>query len=156
MKSPMTPKEAEKHLMHLCSRSEKCLYDVKQKLKTWGLDASFEHISETLLKEKFIDELRYSRSVVNDKIRFAKWGRIKVRYNLRMKGIAENDISEAINNFSEDEYRAIIRKELLKKNKSIKEANPIKRKLKLMIFAKQRGYEPELFQAISKDFLHGE
>lgn len=42
-------------------------------------------IIDRLVVEKFIDEERYCRAFVNDKFRFAKWGKMKITQALYMK-----------------------------------------------------------------------
>lgn len=67
---------------------ERCIQDVQKKIDAAGLppDAS-ERIIARLLKERFIDESRYTRFFVNDKLRFNKWGRVKIGYELYKKNI---------------------------------------------------------------------
>ena len=69
-----------------CSTAERCIQDVQKKIDAAGLppDAS-ERIIARLLKERFIDESRYTRFFVNDKLRFNKWGRVKIGYELYKK-----------------------------------------------------------------------
>lgn len=50
----------------------------KDRCRRTSPDAS-ERIIARLLKERFIDESRYTRFFVNDKLRFNKWGRDKNR-----------------------------------------------------------------------------
>ena len=71
-----------------CSAAERCIQDVQKKIDAAGLppDAS-ERIIARLLKERFIDESRYTRFFVNDKLRFNKWGRVKIGYELYKKNI---------------------------------------------------------------------
>ena len=71
-----------------CSTAERCIQDVQKKIDAAGLppDAS-ERIIARLLKERFIDESRFTRFFVNDKLRFNKWGRVKIGYELYKKNI---------------------------------------------------------------------
>ena len=85
--------KTEAELLHLCaaycSAAERCIHDVKKKLD--AADASpevKERIIRRLVEEKFIDETRFCRSFVNDKLRFNKWGRIKIDFELRNRGIS--------------------------------------------------------------------
>ena len=70
-------KEALLRLMKLCSRSEKSTYEIKMKLKNWGLETHAKEIIDQLQKENFLDDSRYARAFVHDKILLNKWGRIK-------------------------------------------------------------------------------
>ncbi len=149
----ITKEEALERLMHLCSRSEKCLYDIRNKLHTWNLIEAYDEITNSLLNNNFINEERYSNSFVNDKIKYSKWGKIKVSYHLRMKGIDESFINRAINNYPEEDYINIVHSELKKKSKSIKitpEENTTW--TKLYRFAAQRGYESEIVKTFISEF----
>ncbi|MBU0765244.1 MAG: recombination regulator RecX, partial [Bacteroidetes bacterium] len=109
-------KSALNSARNLCSRSEKCKSEIRQKLVEWGIP---EEKTETLLvqleKEEFIDELRYARAYANDKFRFGKWGKIKISYALRQKRIPEPVISDAVENINAEEYSRVLKEELQKK-----------------------------------------
>ena len=90
--------EALARAMALCSRSEKSASDIDRLLMGWGIDSAEtrEKIVSQLRSEKFINDARYAGSFTRDKYRFNRWGRIKIRAMLRSKGIAENDIENAL------------------------------------------------------------
>lgn len=102
-----------------CSAAERCIQDVQKKIDAAGLppDAS-ERIIARLLKERFIDESRYTRFFVNDKLRFNKWGRVKIGYELYKKNIPSPIREESLAAIDEGEYRSILL-DLLKKQKEI-------------------------------------
>ncbi len=154
MKKPISDTEALARLQHLCSKSEKCRQDVRDKLKQWAYQGDFETIVDRLSDEKFVDDTRFSESYVRDKIRFSAWGKNKIRYHLRGKRISDETIEMALNSISEDDYRSIVQKELEKKTKSIKEQDPIKTKQKLLAFAAQRGYEADLIYNLVDSILN--
>jgi regulatory protein len=136
--------EALDRLMNLCSRTEKSSSDIRKKLHEWGLDEETEKIIDALTKDKYIDDTRYARAFVIDKIRFNKWGVIKVRYLLRSKQISSADITAALSSVDPEEYRRIVFDELTKKRKSLQTGHSYKLKAKLHAFANQRGYETVL------------
>ena len=110
----------------------------------WNLTEEFENISQKLLAENFINESRYALSFANDKIKFSKWGKLKVMYNLRMKGIDDSQIEAAVKEYPQNDYMDMIKKELAKKVKLLKENDKYKRLQKVTAFAAQRGYEHDL------------
>ena len=80
-----------------CSKAEHCTSEVVTKLKSWNInERQIAEIVARLCKEKYINDLRYSRCYVKDKFRYNHWGRIKIAQTLRFKNINENDIKEAI------------------------------------------------------------
>jgi regulatory protein len=149
--SRISKEEALERLMYSCSRRELCLFDVRRKLMEWQLVESYDDIAELLLTDNFINEERYANSFVNDKIKYSKWGKLKVKYSLVRKGICEQIIYKALSDFPDEDYRQMIHVEIAKKNKTISETNQNKRKQKLIAFAKQRGYEPDTIYEIIND-----
>ena len=140
----LTYKEALAKATDLCSRSEKCSYDLELKCREWQLSGEeTSRLFAYLLQEKFIDHQRYATSFVNDKFRFNKWGRIKLAYALRQKQIEEKFIKEALAHLPEDAYRKILLDLLSAKAKTVKEKEPYARRSKLLAFAQSRGFEVE-------------
>ena len=146
-------KRALERAMNLCSRSEHCKKDILDKLNSWKLTSEKENkdIIKSLTNEKFIDEKRYSRSYAQDKFRFNKWGRIKIRAMLKSRGISDNDIDSALEMIDKESYAKMIEVEMGNKKRSIKAKNIFDLKGKLFRFAGSRGYENEfIYDFISK------
>ncbi len=145
----MTTNEALTKAMKLCSVKEYAPSEIEQKLKSWELnDDAIATIIETLRSEKFLDEFRMARYFVNDKLRFNKWGKVKIRYMLQQKKLAPAAVSEAIDQVNEEEYLRILLSELLKKKKTIKDIDAYKIKAKLFQFASGRGFEADIIYKI--------
>ncbi len=145
MSKPMTPAEALHRAAALCSTAEHCTFDITEKLTRWGISANdTRSIINRLLSERFIDENRYAVAFAKDKFRFAGWGRIKIRYALQQKHIANSDITEAFSVIDEEQYLDQLASLLQEKNRTIRDDNPESRKAKLCRFAASRGFETEL------------
>jgi regulatory protein len=81
-------KTALSKAMALCSRREYCSDDIRAKLNSWGIgENDTEKIISALVTENFINEKRYSEAFVKDRFRYNKWGKVKIRANLRLKKI---------------------------------------------------------------------
>ena len=106
MKKPLTPSEALNKAAAYCTLCERCVSEVSAKLTAWGVPyAVQEEIITRLTNEKFIDETRYCRAFVNDKVRFNRWGRLKITAALREKRLPQEYIKEAMENIDEDAYQ---------------------------------------------------
>ncbi len=128
----------------LCSRLEKCTYDLELKCREWQLSGEeTTKLIAYLREEKFIDHQRYATSFVNDKFRFNKWGRIKLAYTLRQKQIEDKFIKEALAHLPEDVYRKVLFDLLSAKAKTLKSLDPYTRRGKLIVFAQSRGFESD-------------
>ena len=131
--------------MKLCSTKEYAPFEISQKISDWGLSTeNAETIVNSLIQEKFIDEFRFARFFVNDKIKFNKWGKIKITMLLRQKGVSKEAIEEALQNFNTEEYNNILTNELTKKLKTIKTTDKYIVRGKLFQFGISRGFESDL------------
>ena len=133
-------------LRAICSRQEKSPADITGYLKRW--EVSRDHHTEILEKlrsERFIDERRYASAFVRDKIKFGRWGLIKIRIMLHQKGIEKSISDEIIKEVDIDTYRSMIGLELKKKRSSLK-GTPYEIWAKLARYGSSRGYEMEYME----------
>ncbi len=148
----MNYNEALSYAMDLCSRQEKCCSDIREKLLKFRLpEAQIEKILDTLKEEGFIDESRFAGTFVHDKLHFNRWGRIKIRYMLAARQIPEEIITSALNGIDDLSYQEVLRQELVKKRRQIKDDNPFSVRNKLARFAQQRGFESGLIFQVLDD-----
>ena len=60
-------------LTTLCSQAEHCSWEMTEKMRKWGIDeAAQARIMAYLLKERFVDDTRYCRAFVREKIKYNK------------------------------------------------------------------------------------
>ena len=138
-------------LARYCSQTERCLFDIRKKLQAENLPKEAEkRIIDKLLQEKFIDEKRYSRSFVHDKFQLNHWGRIKIAYELKQRGIPPDVYYDAIETIDEAGYREILTNLLTNKKRSIKGRSQQDVYQKLCRFATSRGFEMPLIINILK------
>lgn len=148
--------KSEAEMLHrmaaYCSATERCCQDVEKKLQVAGLvGAASERILSRLLTEKFIDERRFCRSFVNDKLLFNKWGRIKIGYELKRRNIPTAYIQDALADVDDRKYEEILRSLLTTKKKTIKAKNDYEAGRKLAAFAMGRGFASrEIFSMLSR------
>lgn len=127
---------------YLCARQEKCTFDIKAKLKLWNVSSEdIEKIIGQLIKDNFISDERYAAMYVRDKVKFNKWGPIKIAQALRAKRISETIIKESLNEFGSKDNEKTITELLKKKAGSIKAKSAQDLKIKLIRFGVSRGFE---------------
>mgnify|MGYP002523425175 FL=1 len=141
MKKEMNEQEAYLQLAALCAQAEHCEQEMRDKMKRWELDEMVQNrVINRLTEERYIDNERYARAFVKDKIRYNKWGRRKVQQALWMKRI-ETDIQQRVlDEIDEKEYLDVLRPLLKQKRKSIKAENDYELNQKLVRFALSRGF----------------
>ena len=125
----------------LCSKREYCRKDIMAKaLKALEGDAALAgEVVESLVKERFVDDLRYAGAFAREKARLTGWGPVKIRFALRAKGIEQALIEEALDTVDIQAATGKLSKLLDAKAASL-EGDPQK-KFKLIKFALSRGYE---------------
>ncbi len=140
----MQTKEVYHKFALMCSRKEYSISDIRKKLQNWKLpESKQEEIIKDLVEENYINESRFAEAFVKDKFRFNKWGRQKIKYQLKQKQITEENIETAFEQISQEDYSEMIEKLLESKNKSVKAKSDYERKGKLLRFMAQRGFEIE-------------
>ncbi len=150
----MNPKEALIKASALCARQEKCIFDIEKKLYDWNVEQSDkEKIINQLLDEKFIDEERYVRTYVKDKFIFNRWGKIKIKYQLKAKSIQGKVVDNELNQIDDSEYKNTLVQLLQQKRRTIKDGDELKIKNSLIRYASSRGFEPELIFQIIDNFV---
>ena len=134
-----------------CTLCERCISEVRTKLTAWGMTTVQQsRIIERLIEEKFIEEARYCRAYVNDKVKFNRWGRIKIIASLREKQLPKELINEAIESIDEDNYIEILKEVIAIKQKEYKGKDDYATRQKLMRHAASRGFEPAIIMRTIK------
>ena len=89
-----------------CARAEHCADDVRRKLYEWQAPAELtESILQHLYDCDFINDERFCRAYVHDKVEYQAWGRMKIQAGLRALHLPENAIRNALDNINEERYR---------------------------------------------------
>ena len=141
MKKEKTEEEAFLQLASLCANAEHCQYEMLEKMKRWELSEEAQaRVMAQLIEERYVDDRRYARAFVKDKIRYNKWGRRKVQQGLWMKRIDKEIQDEVLDEIDEKEYLNVLKPLLKQKRKSIKANSDYELNQKLVRFAYGRGF----------------
>lgn len=140
-KKEITEQQALNRLMALCARGEHSSGEMLQKMRLWGLaDEAQARIMERLTKDRFVDDERFARAFVNDKIKYNQWGRRKIEQALWAKGVDRDVQQRVLDAVDEEEYIKVLRPLLRSKERSITARNEFERQMKLIRFAQSRGF----------------
>jgi regulatory protein len=147
-----------KKLESYCAYRERCETEVKQKLFT--LKVEEEEVGfylQYLIENNLLNENRFIDAYARGKFNIKSWGRRKITIALQQKKIDVNKIKQSIEHIDEDMYIQRLNIVLEKKNQQlIKETDEFKKKQKLVYFAMQKGYEPDLIYKAIKTILKNE
>ena len=147
-------KEAYAKMAQLCSRSEQCSADIRKKIIAYEInDELVEEIIVKLKTEKFLDDERYVKAYVSDKFRLNKWGKIKMRYYLKAKGLSTDVIEKGFKEINEEQYKKVLISIMKEKAKTIKSTDKFDKMGQIIRFAQNRGFEPEMIHRYLPEVL---
>lgn len=143
-KKTITEEQALSRLAAMCAKAEYCTADIDGKMRRWGLgDDARQRNIDWLVENHYVDDARYCRAFINDKIDYNHWGRRKIEQALWMKHIPEDVSRPLLDEVPEERYCDILRPLLKAKWPSIKADTDYERSMKLMRFAVGRGFSIE-------------
>ena len=123
-----------------CARSEHCAADVRRKFLEWGTPSEIaDEIEKKLYERGFLNDARFCRAYVHDKVAYQAWGRIKIQAGLRALQLPESAIRDALEEIDEEVYMRNLRSLVEQRKKDNEE--------KRLRFLLQRGF---CFEEIKK------
>ena len=145
-KESLTPNQALSKIKHFCAYQERCHNEVKEKLYGFGLNKNeVDEILSRLIEENYLNEERFATQFAGGKFRIKKWGRVKIKYELRKKQVSDYCIKKALAAIDDKDYVKILQKIFTDKLKTLKgEKNIFIKKRKLQDHILQKGFESEL------------
>lgn len=152
-KKYLTKEQALQKLKQYCAYQERSHSEVQQKLWELGVYRS-EHdgIIAALIEEDYLNEERFAKSFAGGKFRMKDWGRKKIHYGLKEKGVSEYLIKQAMKEIDEESYRKTLQALAEKKYTSLKGEQYLVRKKKTMDYLLQKGFEPALVTGVVNGF----
>ena len=125
-----------------CARSEHWAADVRRKLYEWQAPMDFaDEIEKILYERDFLNDARFCRAYVHDKVEYQSWGRIKIQAGLRALDLPEQEIREALDNIDNTVYAKNLRALIASRKNDSEE--------KMLRFLAQRGFTfDEIKQAL--------
>ena len=151
-KKQISEAEALRKLGDLCARGEHCSGEMAEKLRKWGIAADAqERIIDKPIDYNYIDDERFTRSFVRDKIAFNKWGRRKIEQALWQKRIPQSISQPILDEIEPEEYLNVLRPLLKSKYPAIKAETDYERSIKLIKYAMGRGFTLDLIRQCIDD-----
>ncbi len=136
-----TEQDAYLTLAALCAQAEHCQWEMLEKMRRWELPEEEQaRVMQRLVSERYVDDERYARAFVKDKVRYNKWGRRKVEQALWQKHIDDDIRQRVLDEVDDSEYLAVLKPLLQQKRRSTKAANDYELNQKLVRFAVSRGF----------------
>lgn len=146
--------EIKRKMESFCVYQDRCHKEVEKKIAEYNLiPEARASILIDLIQDGFLNEERFAKSFARGKFRIKKWGKQRITRELKLRDVSSCNIRIALKEIDENDYMATLYELITKRNNSISEANPYKRKKKIMDYMVYRGYEYELLFMAINDFL---
>ena len=145
VKKEMTQKQAFARLSAACARTEHSSGEMLQRMRRWQMDEEdSRQVLDALVEARFVDDARFARTYVDDKVRFNKWGPKKIEQGLLQKGVDRAVAREAVAAVGDDTFEQILAPLIQAKARTIKARSPYEHRYKLMAYAIGRGFTPQM------------
>lgn len=141
--------EIQKKLEYYCSYQERCHQEVEQKLFSFQITQQERNqIIVSLINDNYLNEERFSGLFTLSKLHQKKWGKTRIRLELKARKISDYLITKSIREILDEEYNAIFEALSEKHWESlILEKNQLKKRKKFCDYLLRKGWESDLVYA---------
>ena len=150
-KKYLTKEQALQKIKHYCAYQERCHNEVKEKLYNLGVwKKEHDEIIATLIEENYLNEERFAIAFAGGRFRIKKWGRVKIKYELKQKQVSDYCIKKALKQIDEADYLKVLKKLAKEKYASLKSEQYLVRKKKTMDYLIGKGFEVEIVRQLAE------
>lgn len=149
----LTPQQALLKMANYCAYQERCHSETKNKLSELGIyyDIADQIIAE-LISQNYLNEERFAKAFAGGKFRIKKWGRNKIKLELKQKQVSDYCIQQGLKEIDTDDYMVTLKKEAKAKYEKLKDKNVLIKNNKTAQYLMSRGFEGDLVWDILKEF----
>ena len=149
------PQLTRQKMVAWCNKAERCQWDVRNKLMDWHIPSSErEVLIADLIGLDLLNERRYAEALAHDKSTFFKWGAKKISQQLKLKGISERNIQDALKTIDRADTIESIRHLIKKKEPQYKGLQLYQKKIKLTRYLLSKGYEFDLINQQLEEYYN--
>ena len=140
-----SPEAAYYKIQNWCAYQERSQNETRLKLLEYGLEADeAEALIAKLIVENFLNEERFANAFAGGKFRMKRWGRNKIRTELKKHKISEYCINRALAAIDPDEYLTTLRSLIEKKMLTMGAGDRKKKFYTLLKYFLSRGFEQDI------------
>ncbi|MBX2876256.1 MAG: RecX family transcriptional regulator, partial [Saprospiraceae bacterium] len=134
--------DALKKLQRYCAYQDRCHAEVRSKLLDLGVYGdTLEEIMAELITDNFLNEERFARSYARGKFNIKKWGRIRIKQELKKRKITDYCIRKGMEEIEEEDYEKTLHQLIEKKASQMEDAFSFQNKAKIATYLIRRGFE---------------
>ena len=145
----LTKEQVLQKLKHYCAYQERCHSEVKEKLFELGAwKKDHDELIAQLIQEGYLNEERFAIAFAGGKWRIKRWGRQKIRYELKQRGLSDYCIRKGMKEIDEEEYLEVLKKLAREKMDSLRGQQWLVKKKKTIDHLVGKGFEPDLVYSV--------
>ncbi len=141
--------KATQKIKYYCAYQERSHKEVRDKLYSFGLYKNeVEQLVADMVESDYLNEERFATAFAGGKFRMKGWGKMKIKAELKNRGVSEYCIKIGLARIDTVSYAASLEKLFNTRLQALKtEKNIFIKKRKVQQFLLQRGFEPALINA---------
>ncbi|WP_396143555.1 regulatory protein RecX [Flavobacterium sp.] len=129
---------------YYCSYQERCHIEVSEKLRSFVLNQDEkDRIIVHLIESNFLNEERFASIFSISKFHQKKWGKIRIKNELKARKISDYLVTKALKEIPSEEYEMTFETLAEKHWESITEKNDLKKRKKFCDYLLRKGWESE-------------
>jgi regulatory protein len=143
-KSTSSVEDIIQKLEHYCSYQERCHIEVSEKLRSFVLNQEEkDKIIVHLIESNFLNEERFALVFSISKFHQKKWGKIRIKNELKARKISDYLVTKALKEIPTEEYEITFENLAEKHWETITEKNDLKKRKKFCDYLLRKGWESE-------------
>lgn len=145
--------EGKEKIAGYCAYQERCIWDVRRKLAEKGIHKEdADALVSFLIEQEFLDEERFARAFARGKFRLKKWGKNRIRMELRMRQLPDELIRKGLEEIDPIAYYDTLLDQVEKRWTTLNENDLAKKRFKLIGYLMQKGFEQDLILEALESF----
>ncbi len=146
--------KALQKLQKYCAYQDRCHQEVRSKLISLGIYGDdLENIIVLLIEDNFLNEERFAQSYARGKFRMKKWGRVRIKRELKQRKVSDYCIRKGMAEIEEDQYLSTLIEILQKRQAQFEHLTAFEVRKKMADHAIRRGYEVPLVWDTVKELV---
>lgn len=143
-KSTSSVEDILQKMEYYCSYQERCHIEVSEKLRSFVLNSNEkDRIIVHLIESNFLNEERFASIFSISKFHQKKWGKIRIKNELKARKISDYLVTKALKEIPAEEYEMTFETLAEKHWESITEKNDLKKRKKFCDYLLRKGWESE-------------
>ncbi len=128
-----------------CAYQERCHKETRNRLYDYGLRKDdVEELLYRLIENNYVNEERFAVAYAGGKFRVKKWGRNKIKAELKRRDISDYCIRKAMLEIEDEAYLEVLHQVIELKSKVYKASNHYELNSKIANYCYTRGFENDL------------